>query len=105
MNLPTVSHTLKIAIRNRAYHAPLFSTLAKIFRLVWSDVPGKTTKVTTKTKARATRKVHATLKLFFIMMKKAWRGETIGCDLRLGSSEMAGFKLVAVLLMSFDEPC
>jgi hypothetical protein len=39
-------------------------------------VPGNTTNVKIKTKARAIKNGHATLKLLYIMIKKAFKGET-----------------------------
>ena len=104
MYLPTVSKTFKMAIRNIICQAIPFSTPVNMLRFVSIDAPGKTTKVTMKITANATKNVHATLKLFFNIIKKACMGDTWGCDLMLLSSVVAGLTLAAVLLISFDEP-
>ena len=63
----------------KAFQAPLTLgssiTLVRNLRLVPRDTPGKITKVIMKTIVRVTRNTQATIKLFFIIIRKATKGE------------------------------
>ena len=78
-HLPKVSRTLKVKMKIKAFQAPLTLgssiTLVRNLRLVPRDTPGKITKVIMKTIVRVTRNTQATIKLFFIISRKATKGE------------------------------
>jgi hypothetical protein len=69
MNLPTVSKRLNVKIINKLYHAPLFSTSFIKIIFVSNDIPGKTTKVTRKTKNRESKNCQDCMKLILSMNK------------------------------------
>ena len=66
-------------INIKAFQAPLTPgssiNLERNLRLVPKDTPGKIMKVMVKTIVSVTRNIQATIKLFFIINRKATKGE------------------------------
>ena len=84
-HLPKVSSTLKVKIKRRAFQAPLTPgssiMLVRNLKLVPRETPGKIMNVIVKTMVRVTRKIQATIKLFFIINRKATKGEWTGYEI------------------------